>query len=61
MNNNRFGGLIHEYDYDNCLTMTEIAGRIISDWKFDELCRKNIERRKRLQTKNSDVLNEVNL
>lgn len=36
-----FGGKIYGYDF--CyMTISDIAQRIISDWKFDEKCKKNI-------------------
>ena len=36
-----FGGTISNYNYDVHETMSDIATRIVSDWKFDERCRKN--------------------
>lgn len=45
-NNTRFGGNIYNYDYEGYNSMSDIASRIISDWKFDEKCRKNIEQKK---------------
>ena len=42
----RFGGNIYNYDFDGYNSMSDIASRIISDMKFDEKCRKNIENRK---------------
>ena len=35
-----FGGRVYNYDYDNYMSMSDIASRIILDWKFDEKCRK---------------------
>ena len=35
-----FGGIIYNYDFDGYLSMATMAERIISDWKFDEKCRK---------------------
>ena len=35
-----FGGHVYNYDYDNYMSMSDIASRIILDWKFDEKCRK---------------------
>ena len=35
------GSLIYNYDFDGYVSMTTMAERIISDWKFDERCRKN--------------------
>lgn len=43
----RFGGNIYNYDYEGYNNMSDIASRIISDWKFDEKCRKNAENRNR--------------
>ena len=34
------GGVIYNYDFDGYVSMTSMAERIISDWKFDEKCRK---------------------
>ena len=34
------GSKIYNYDFDGYVSMTSIAERIISDWKFDEKCRK---------------------
>ena len=41
----RFGGNIYNYDYEGYNSMSDIASRIISDWKFDEKCRKTAENR----------------
>ena len=32
--------VIYNYDFDGYVSMTSVAERIISDWKFDEYCRK---------------------
>lgn len=32
--------VIYNYDFDGYVSMTTMAERIISDWKFDEKCRK---------------------
>ena len=34
------GSVIYNYDFDGYVSMSSIAKRIISDWKFDERCRK---------------------
>ena len=34
------GSVIYNYDFDGYVSMVSIAERIISDWKFDEDCRK---------------------
>ena len=39
------GSVIYNYDYDGYVSMSDMAERIISDWKFDEKCRKNAESR----------------
>ena len=53
-NHTRFGGYVRSSDFDiypslkdpnGYHTMTDIAERIISDWKFDEQCKKNAENR----------------
>lgn len=44
---NTFGGCVYSNDFDKCRSMSEIAHRIIADWKFDNECRKNIISRDR--------------
>ena len=39
------GSIIYNYDFDGYVSMADMAERIISDWKFDEKCKKNIESR----------------
>ena len=34
------GSQIYNYDFDGYVSITDMAERIISDWKFDERCRK---------------------
>ena len=34
------GSVIYNYDFDGYVSMVSIAERIISDWKFDDKCRK---------------------
>ena len=34
------GSIIYSYDFDGYISMSDMAERIISDWKFDERCRK---------------------
>ena len=41
------GSVIYNYDFDGYVSMNDMAERIISDWKFDEQCRKNAENRDR--------------
>ena len=39
--------VIYNYDFDGYVSMSDMAERIISDWKFDEKCKKNMENRNR--------------
>ena len=41
------GSVIYNYDFDGYVSMTSMAERIISDWKFDKKCKKNTECRDR--------------
>ena len=34
------GSKIYNYDFDGYVSMADMAESIISDWKFDEKCRK---------------------
>ena len=34
------GSVIYNYDFDGYVSITSMAEKIISDWKFDEKCRK---------------------
>lgn len=43
--NNTFGGKLSNYSFDGHSTMSEIADDIISDMRFDERCKRNIELR----------------
>lgn len=36
-----FGGYVYDYDFNGYNSIVEIAGRIASDMKFDESCKKN--------------------
>ncbi len=49
LNHNTYGGAINvesfNTEYRGFSTISDIAGRILSDMKFDEQCRKNCERR----------------
>lgn len=48
LNHNTYGGTIYQNDFCTDYEGTRnIASRIATDWKFDEMCRKNIEFRKR--------------
>ena len=44
-NHSTCSSVICNYDFDGYVSMTSMAERIISDWKFDEKCRKNAESR----------------
>ena len=44
-NYSTFGGVIYNYDFDGYVSMSDMAERIISDWKFDEERRKDAESR----------------
>ena len=37
------GSKIYNYDFDGYVSITDMAERIISDWEFDEECKKNRE------------------
>ena len=41
------GSQIYNYDFDGYVSMTSMAERIISDWKFDEERRKDVLNRNR--------------
>lgn len=43
------GSVIYNYDFDGYMSMTSMAERIISDWKFDERCRKLATNRIRIK------------
>lgn len=34
-----FGGYIYNYDYNEYVSMSDIAGRILADMKFDKKCK----------------------
>ena len=40
-----FGGLVYKYDYDEKLSMCDIAERIASDFRFDKRCKHNLQLR----------------
>ena len=46
-NHSTCGSVIYNYDFDGYVSMSDMAERIISDWKFDEDCKKNAENRNR--------------
>lgn len=37
------GSVIDNYDFGGYTSMASIAEQIVSDWKFDERCRKNAQ------------------
>ena len=41
------GSVIYNYDFDEYVSMSDMAERIISDWKFDEERRKDVLNRNR--------------
>lgn len=43
----RFGGNVYANDYYNAISMTQMAKRIASDFKFDARCRENLKRREK--------------
>ena len=51
----RFGGNIYNYDYEGYNSMSDIASRIVSDWKFDEKCRNNAKNRDRARNYKNGV------
>lgn len=46
-----YGGSIYNYDFDGYNSVSDIASRIVTDWKFDEKCRKIGENYKRTHKK----------
>ena len=46
-NHSTCGSVIYNYDFDGYVSMTSMAERIISDWKFDEERRKDVLNRNR--------------
>ena len=46
-NHSTCGSVIYNYDFDGYVSMTSMAERIISDWKFDEERRKDLLNRNR--------------
>ena len=47
--NSTCGSVIYNYDFDGYVSITSMAERIISDWKFDDKCKKNAENRNKKQ------------
>ena len=45
------GSKIYNYDFDGYVSMASMAEKIISDWKFDERCRKLATNRKGVNRK----------
>ena len=46
-NHSTCGSVIYNYDFDGYVSMSDMAERIISDWKFDEERRKDVLNRNR--------------
>lgn len=44
-NHSTFGSIIYNHDFNGYVSMSDMAERIVSDWKFDKKCRKNAENR----------------
>lgn len=50
-----FGGTIRLSDFDTCHSGSrDIANRIISDWRFDEQCKKNEKARDKRMKEGKD-------
>ena len=60
INHTTFGGIINFSDFCTDHNRSEksksMAERIISDWKFDKQCKKNIENRDRNKNYNKGVM-----
>ena len=60
VNHSTFGGIINFSDFCTDHNRSEksksMAERIISDWKFDKQCKKNIENRDRNKNYNKGVM-----
>lgn len=52
-----YGGEIHDYDFWGYNGMGNITVRILSDIKFDNMCKANIENRKRKQEYKKGIIN----
>lgn len=52
-----YGGKIYDGDYDNYHSMSDIAQRIASDFRFDEKCRKNTIARDENMEENKNLWN----
>lgn len=49
LDHSKCGSIIYNYDFDGYVSMTSMIDRIISDWRFDEECRKNLCNKRRKQ------------
>lgn len=38
-----FGGIVYKGDFDEYHSISDMASRILSDWRFDKQCRNNAE------------------
>ena len=45
--NSTCGCVIYNYDFEGYVSMSDMAERIISDWKFDDERRKDVSNRNR--------------
>lgn len=54
-NHSAFGGYVNSYDFDGYNSPSIIAERIVSDWKFDNMCKQNALNRNRTNNKKKKV------
>ena len=45
VNHSICGSKIYNHDFNGYTSMSDMVKRIVSDWEFDEDCKKNIESR----------------
>ncbi len=50
-----FGGHIYNHDFDGYNSLSSIADRIASDWKFDNMCKQNVLNRNKTNNNNKKV------
>ena len=58
VNHSTFGGLISAYDFNGHTSMSYVADKIISDWRFDMFCMATMKNKQSL--KNHDVKSLIN-
>ena len=56
--NNTYGGELNLFDFEEHHTLYSMANRIVSDWRFDKKCRKNVENRDRRKNYEKGNANE---